>query len=153
MNTNPKFSEKEFDAEISKLLQAESQAKAPAFFTEKVMSGLRQENPAIGYKPVISKWAWAGIGFFILIITGFAIQQPSSSAKTLFTLPKLTTPPLLQSIGHWLSNFTLGGWQTVQTSGLVLPLVALFLTLSLHFILLNGFHFTGKNKTDKMYCL
>ena len=152
MNTNPKFSEKEFDAEISKLLQAESQAKAPAFFTEKVMSGLRQENPAIGYKPVISKWAWAGIGFFILIITGFAIHQPASSAKALFTLPKIPTPPLLQSISHWFSSFTLGGWQIIQTSGLVLPLVALFLTLSLYFILLNNLGGFGKNKMDKMYC-
>jgi len=153
MNTDQKFSEKEFDAEISKLLKAENQEKAPAFFTEKVMSRLRQEKHAPDYKPVISKWAWAGIGFFILIITGFAIQQPTSSAKALFTLPKIPTPPLLQSISHWFSSFTLGGWQIIQTSGLVLPLVALFLTLSLHFILLNSFGVFGKNKMDKMYCL
>ncbi len=153
MNTNPKFSEAAFDAEISKLLQAENQAKAPDFFTEKVMSRLRQEKSVPDYKPVISKWAWAGIGFFMLIITGFAIQQPDSSAKALFTLPKISTPPLLQSINHWFSSFTLGGWHIIQSSGLILPLVALFLTLSLYFILISGIEQNRKNKMDKMYCL
>ena len=152
MNTNPKLSEKEFDAEINKLIHNQEQEKAPAFFTENVMNRVRQEKPVINYHPVISNRAWFTIVIFVLAVAGYALTAPASSTNTRFTVPQFSTPLLLESINHWFGTVAAGGWQMIYSSGLLLPFAALFFALGLHFFIINGFNNSRKNKLDKMYC-
>lgn len=152
MNTDSRFSENEFDAKISKLLKAENRAKAPAFFTEKVMNRVRQEKPVINYRPVISKRAWFTITIFVLAVAGYALTAPAQSTHAHFTIPQFSTPLLLESINHWFDTVAAGGWQMIYSSGLLLPFAALFFALGLHFFIINGFNNSRKNKLDKMYC-
>ncbi len=153
MNTKTNFSEKTIDAEISKLLHTDYPAITPDFFTEKVMKRIQQEKKTIQYTPVISKWVWIAIGIFILMVAGFAMKQPASSTKTLFTLPKISFYPLWEPINQWFGSFISEGWQMISNSGLLLPFAALFFALSLNFVIMNGLDIRRKNKLDKMYCL
>jgi len=153
MNTKTNFSEKLFDAEISKLLHTDHPTKTPDFFTEKVMKQIQQEKKNIQYTPVISKRIWIAIGISILMITGFAMKQPVSSTKTLFTLPKISFYPLWEPINQWFGSLISEGWQMINTSGLLFPFVALFFALGLNFFIMNGVNIRRKNKLGKMYCL
>ena len=152
MNTNPELSEKDFDAEINKLIHSQKPEKAPAFFTEKVMNRVRQEKTVIKYHPVISKGAWYTIVIFVLAVAGFALTAPASSSNTRFTMPQFFSPLLLESFNHWFDTVAARGWQMIYSSGLLLPFAALFFALGLHFFIINSFNNSRKSKLDKMVC-
>jgi hypothetical protein len=153
MNTESGFSENKFDQQISDLLADQLHEPAPDFFTEKVMHRVQQQKVTLSYEPVISRRAWVWIGIFILLLIGYSATEPVTAGNFGFTLPSFSAPLFVENLNRWISSFTLDSLQIIHASGLLLPLLGLFLVLSLHFILLNGFHFIGKNKTDKMYCL
>ena len=70
MTSENMLSDKEMDANLKKVFHTTGKNRAPENFTENLISRIERESQSLTttYKPLISKWGWAFISFFVLAI-------------------------------------------------------------------------------------
>jgi Ni,Fe-hydrogenase I large subunit len=151
MNTDPKFTEKEFDDALKKLFKKE-RLESPSFhFTEDVMDKVRMEVKLQSYRPVISKLGWVIVAFFILAVVVFAMLAPATSSSAPAWITKATEylnsgKPDVQFLGS-ISGF----FNELNVSGLLLPLAGLLLAMGFHGLVMKRFYFRGKKNMPNAY--
>ena len=153
MDTNPNFSEQEFDKELRELLKSHKQEKVSSDFTDKVMSQLEVEKVSVKYKAVISSRALFLIAIFIITLVVWTVLQSSGSADSSWTLPSFSVSPFLEMLGHWQQILVSLWQQQFLSSSIILPLLGLLLALSIHYIFLAVMRNRAIKKVDQLYCL
>jgi len=153
MNTKPRLTEKELDAELNKLFESQQHEMAPAQFTADVMSRIRKETITVPYKAVISKQVWFFIAFLCGILFIFALFQPASSQNGIWSLASFSSLQNLGFLNTWISNLASKSLNGLFASSLFLSLIGLVLALSIHYIIMKGFRRGTTNIFRQMYCL
>jgi len=105
MNTDPIFSDQEFDEELRELLKTQNQEKVSARFTANVMDQIKDEELIIKYTPVISARTMLVIVFFIGILAVWAILQPGSSSDGVWSLPAFSASHYYDLLINWQQIF------------------------------------------------
>ena len=80
MTLNKMISDQEMDDKLKEVFQEIGKNKAPANFTQDLMNRIDKEAQTAHtvYKPLISKWAWAFISVFVMIIFATIITSTSN---------------------------------------------------------------------------
>jgi len=143
MNTDPKFTEKEFNDELKKLFKKE-RLESPSFrFTEDVMAKVRVEVKIESYQPVISRLGWVIVSFFILAVFVFALFTPASASA----------PAWLSGFSGFLDSGKLDiqfldvftkFFSELHASELLLPLTGLLLAMGFHGLVMKRFYFPNR---------
>lgn len=153
MDTNPNFSEQEFDKELRELLKSHKQEKVSSDFTEKLMNQIEGEKVSVKYKAVISSRVLFLIALSIVSLVVWTILQPGGSTDNTWTLPSFSISPFLEMLVHWQQAFVSLWQQQIVSSSIILPLLGLLLALSIHYIFLAVLRNRATKKVDQLYCL
>jgi len=153
MDTNPNFSEQEFDKELRELLKSHKQEKVSSDFTEMVMNQLESEKVSVKYKAVISSRVLFLIALSIVTLVVWVILQSGGSSDSSWTLPSFSVSPFLEMLGHWQQTLVSFWQQQFLSSSVILSLLGLLLALSIHYIFLAVLKNRAIKKVDQLYCL
>ncbi len=152
MNTDPIFSDQEFDEELRELLKTQNQEKVSARFTANVMDQIKDEELIIKYTPVISARTMLVIVFFIGILAVWAILQPGSSSDGVWSLPAFSASHYYDLLINWQQIFFTFSFKWLSSSAVFLPLGGLLLALGVHYIFLAMLKNRTIKKVEHLYC-
>ncbi len=152
MNTDPIFSDQEFDEELRELLKTQNQEKVSARFTANVMDQIKDEELSIKYTPVISARTMLVIVFFIGILAVWAILQPGSSSDGVWSLPAFPASHYYDLLINWQQIFFTFSFKWLSSSAVFLPLGGLLLALGVHYIFLAMLKNRTIKKVEHLYC-
>ncbi|RLD43538.1 MAG: hypothetical protein DRI89_04455 [Bacteroidetes bacterium] len=152
MNTDPIFSDQEFDEELRELLKTQNQEKVSARFTANVMDQIKDEELSIKYTPVISARTMLVIVFFIGILAVWAILQPGSSSDGVWSLPAFSASHYYDLLINWQQIFFTFSFKWLSSSAVFLPLGGLLLALGVHYIFLAMLKNRTIKKVEHLYC-
>ena len=153
MNTNLKFSDQKFDAELRELFKTQKRAKVSDNFTEKVMGQIERDRLIVTYKPVISARALIAIALFVGIMVVLALVQDGNSTQNFWSLSGLSAFSFFEVLNQWQQHFTIIWSQRLVPSGIFLPLLGLLIALSIHYIFLAILSNRSNKKSNQLYCL
>ena len=152
MNTNPIFSDQEFDAELREFFKTQKQEKLTAAFTANVMDQIKEEKLSVKYTPVISARIFFVIALMIGILVVWVIMQPGTSPDGIWSLPAFSTSQYYDLLNNWQQGFFTFSLKWISSSAIFLPLGGLLLALSAHYIFLAVLKNRTIKKVEHLYC-
>ena len=152
MNTNPIFSDQEFDEELREFFQTQKQEKLTDAFTTNVMDQIKAEKLSIKYTPVISTRTFFVIALMIGILVVWVIAQPGTSSDGIWSLPVFSASQYYDLLNNWQQVFVSISIKWITSSAIFLPLGGLLLALSIHYIFLAVLKNRTIKKVEHLYC-
>ena len=152
MNTEPIFSDQEFDEELREFFQTQKQEKLTAAFTANVMEQVKAEDLSVKYTPVISSRTFFVIALLIGILVVWAIVQPGTSSDGIWSLPAFSASQYYDLLNNWQQIFYTFSLKWISSSAIFLPLGGLLLALSVHYIFLAVLKNRTIKKVEQLYC-
>ena len=152
MNTEPIFSDQEFDAELREFFEAQKQEKLTAAFTANVMEQVKAEKLPVEYTPVISTRTFFVIALFIGALVAWVIVQTGTSSDGSWLLPTFSVSPLYEILNNWRHTFFTFSLKWLSSSAIFLPLSGLLLALGIHYIFLAMLKNRAIKKVEHLYC-